>query len=184
MEKLYDQASDIWALGCTFLELYTCHETLSMRPEKRKPFLMGTSCYPLSPGEKIEESAEASVEDSDQLMVILRSMGRCNEQDMSFISDSKARKYFTMLNTEAPCKQTASLHGFLELDDPTITELLKPMLQVNPYLRPTAKELLKCRYFDDVRISKYENPSLVKLTLEIDSDDLKDPDNTHSTLTT
>ena len=56
------------------------------------------------------------------------------------------------------------------------------MLQVNPYFRPTAKELLKNKYFDEVRIPAYEHSSPIKLSLEIDNDGLKDSDTLQSTL--
>ena len=101
---------------------------------------------------------------------------------MSFITCDKGRKYFHLLNAEAPSKKTASLHEFLGLDDLIISELLRPMLQVNPYFRPTAKELLKSKFFDDVRIPKYERSSPTKLSLEIDTDDLKDPETLQSKL--
>ena len=94
---------------------------------------------------------------------------------MSFIFNEKALKYFKKLNADAPSSKNATLMGFLGLDDPTIKEILRPMLHVNPYFRPTAKELLRNKYFDDVRIPVYERSSLVKLTLQIDNEELKDP---------
>lgn len=33
VERIYDQASDIWALGCVFLELFSCHQSVRI-PEK------------------------------------------------------------------------------------------------------------------------------------------------------
>lgn len=48
------------------------------------------------------------------------------------------------------------------------------MLEINPYFRPTAKELLKNKYFDDVRVPKYEHSSKQKLSLDLDSDELRE----------
>ena len=64
MEKNYDQACDIWALGCTFLELFTCHQMIKLKPDRRTPFLMGTSCYPLSP-KKGSKPDQTDVEERD-----------------------------------------------------------------------------------------------------------------------
>ena len=44
------------------------------------------------------------------------------------------------------------------------------MLQFNPFLRPSAKELLKNKYFDDVREESKEITSPFKLNLEFDTD--------------
>ena len=45
------------------------------------------------------------------------------------------------------------------------------MLQFNPYLRPTAKELVALSYFDEVRDPEMENQSPFKLNLEVDTDE-------------
>ena len=112
---------------------------------------MGTSCYPLSPSKK-QNGDHTNIEERDQLREIINGLGQCDEQDMSFITSDSGRKYFNLLNAEAPSKRSARLFEFLDMDDPIISQLLRPMLQVNPYFRPTAKELLKSKYFDDVRI--------------------------------
>lgn len=44
------------------------------------------------------------------------------------------------------------------------------MLQFNPYLRHSARELLKEPYFDDIRIAENERRSPGKLLLETDRD--------------
>ena len=49
MEKQYDQAADIWSLGCTFLEIFSCHDLMQIDAKDRSPFFMGSSCFPLSP---------------------------------------------------------------------------------------------------------------------------------------
>jgi len=42
------------------------------------------------------------------------------------------------------------------------------MLQFNPYLRPTARELLKNPIFDEIRIKDNEISAPHKIVLEID----------------
>ena len=85
---------------------------------------MGSSCYPLSP----QKGSEFEIEEKDQLRVILDGLGKCEEKDMVFISNEKCKKYFKTLNSDAPSKRLARLRDFLDLKDPTITELLGPML--------------------------------------------------------
>lgn len=49
-----------------------------------------------------------------------------------------------------------------------IIELIELMLQVNPFLRPTAKQLLKFKIFDKVRVKEVEVTSPHKIILKID----------------
>lgn len=54
-------------------------------------------------------------------------------------------------------------------------DLLQKMLEFNPYLRPSARELLEHKYFDPIRVSTNESSAKEKLCLEIDSDVNFDP---------
>ena len=49
-----------------------------------------------------------------------------------------------------------------------IIELIELMLQINPFLRPTAKQLLKFKIFDKVRVKEVEVTSPHKIILKID----------------
>ena len=49
-----------------------------------------------------------------------------------------------------------------------IIELIELMLQVNPFMRPTAKQLLKFKIFDKVRVKEVEVTSPHKIILKID----------------
>lgn len=184
MENTYDQASDIWALGCTFLELYSCHESMKISPSQRTPFFMGSSCYPLSPAKSSnEDTSDQKIEELDQVRVIVDNLGKSDELDMSFITNPKGKQYFEFLNKAAPSKSSAPLHILMNLKDTALRDIIKPMLEINPYFRPTAKELLKHSYFDEVRIPEYEHSSKQRLALEIDCDGLKDGETLSSTLT-
>lgn len=95
----------------------------------------------------------------------MESLGQCDDLDSSFITNPKGLKYFSKINQKAPPKKYASLHKLMNLQDSTLRDILRPMLEVNPYFRPTAKELLKHKYFDEVRIAEYEHSSTIKLSL-------------------
>jgi len=51
------------------------------------------------------------------------------------------------------------------------------MLQFNPYLRSSTRELIKDPYFDDIRIPENENRAPTKINLEIDEDGCFDYEN-------
>ena len=53
--------------------------------------MMGTSCYPLSPaGDEIGN--DQTVEENDQLRVIIHNLGHCDDLDLSFIENPKSKK--------------------------------------------------------------------------------------------
>ena len=56
-----------------------------------------------------------------------------------------------------------------------MVELLKSLIQVNPFFRPTAKECLKCPVFDQIREAMKEKTQISsKIKLDIDHDDAFD----------
>ena len=54
--------------------------------------------------------------------------------------------------------------------DRVLIEMLESMLQVNPYMRPSASELLKNPIFDDMRFKDLEKGCQSKVQLEVDSE--------------
>jgi hypothetical protein len=53
--------------------------------------------------------------------------------------------------------------------------MLKSLVQINPFFRPTAKEVLKSTIFDHIRNPKLEKTSVsYKIKLDIDHDDAFD----------
>ena len=56
---------------------------------------------------------------------------------------------------------------------PQLIELLEQMLQFNHYFRPTARELLRNKIFDQIRISSNEEASPSKIIVDIDKNEYK-----------
>lgn len=68
----YDQAVDIWALGCIAYEMATCIKGLLSSSKKREILFQGTHCYPLSPKSGTEVGEEVCELDlDDQINKIL-----------------------------------------------------------------------------------------------------------------
>lgn len=58
----------------------------------------------------------------------------------------------------------------LECNDKDAIALLRQMLEFNPYFRPSAYELLKSKFFDDIRCKQNQKQAPFKLLLDVDSD--------------
>lgn len=93
-QKKYDQTSDIWALGCILAELLYSSEpyadTIKYDPKSRYLF-PGTSCYPLSPVNSNSPSESRRLESSDQLLTILKTVGKLGDVDSNFIKDEEPK---------------------------------------------------------------------------------------------
>jgi hypothetical protein len=50
----------------------------------------------------------------------------------------------------------------LEGADPQICQLIKGLLEFNPYFRLSAKDALKNTIFDKIRVPEFENASSIK----------------------
>ena len=91
LENMYDQATDIWGLGCCLYELM---KVINEDHSPNKAILFkGKHCFPLSPQPENEEDGSR-----DQFAVILKKLGRMNDYDFSFIRSEDALDYSKGLN--------------------------------------------------------------------------------------
>ena len=59
---------------------------------------------------------------------------------------------------------------------PELVDVMSQMLELNPYFRPTAKQLLRNPIFDPVRVSENELIAQYKIRIKIDIDDKEEPE--------
>ena len=52
-----------------------------------------------------------------------------------------------------------------------LIDLLEQMLEYNPYYRPTAKQLLKSKLFDDIRVPEMQGIAPFKIVIKIDNNE-------------
>lgn len=151
LDSQYNKAIDIWSIGCILFELLHCSHISKnkLNPEQRILF-QGDSCYPISP--KVKDKNEV-VSQNDQLFEILKRYKDLTADDTSHFTLTDSIDYFEKVNNSSKQKTVTEL---LPNVNPDILNLLKSMLEINPYFRPTAKQLLKNELFDLIRIVKNE----------------------------
>lgn len=169
MEKVYTSAVDMWALGCIFGELLgklkECTYDGALFP--------GHFCYPLSPYiVKTEFQTYIDVSYDDQLLCILRKLGKPSEDELRFLSNIDSFNYINNL-VNIPFQPLES--KFVGVDAVSI-DLLFNLLKFDPRRRFTVKEALDHPFFDNFKgiIStlnmKYEDVSFDQICLEFDRD--------------
>ena len=161
LEPEYDQAVDVWSLGCILVELIQ----LSQGQEVQKAF-NGKFCEPLSPRGKEQKSKD------DQLSCILNNRGFDKSRDFSFISSKGADSYIK--NLCAVAKIDKSLYKVIGGSDIHLQELCFKMLEINPHLRWSAKQCIQSPYFNDVRIGLLEKKSKKRISLDLEDLSLQD----------
>ena len=169
LEKDYGAAVDVWSVGCIFAELLSMMKENAATYQDRQPLFPGTSCFPLSPDHKVcVKKGGFPASNSDQLNVIFDVIGTPAEEEMSFVTDSKALEY---LKTFLPRKRTDFKTRYPAAGDDAL-DLLNKMLVLNPFFRITVDDCLNHPYLAAVRDKAMETtaPETIKLEFENEKD--------------
>lgn len=94
LSKKYDQAIDIWSVGCILFELIRILDPAN----KPLPSILfrGNHCFPLSPMDGSDD--EETIDEEDQVRVILKTMGTLDEGSTAFIIDSGCKDHVRNLS--------------------------------------------------------------------------------------
>jgi len=169
LEKDYGPAVDVWSVGCIFAELLSMMKENAATYQDRQPLFPGTSCFPLSPDHKVSvKKGGFPTSSSDQLNVIFDVIGTPTEEEVSFVTDSKAIEY---LKTFTPRKRVDFKSRYPAGGDDAI-DLLNKMLVFNPFFRITVDDCLNHPYLASVRDKTLEvTPTeSIKLDFEMEGD--------------
>lgn len=79
---------------------------------------------------------------------------------MCFINSKDARQY----QMQVSCDKVKSFEERYPHTSKGLIQVLKDLLEFNPYFRPSAAEIIKSPIFDEIRVPALENirPSIIK----------------------
>jgi mitogen-activated protein kinase 1/3 len=137
----YSKAMDIWSIGCIFAELMA-----------RCPIFRGENYL-------------------DQIKKINEILGSPDENDMSYITDSNARKFITNL----PKNKKIGFNQIFPNGNPLAIDLLEKMLCFNPQKRINIEQCLNHPYFKDIRDKNLETTALHSFDWSFDKIKLTKP---------
>ncbi|CDW81928.1 mapk-related kinase [Stylonychia lemnae] len=198
VEKEYSSEADIWGVGCIFAELLQRIQSQTQPANevnrKTDALFPGKSCFPLSPdknarrvntrrnsGHPLNLNQQQSnghyakksypVTDQDQLKMIIDLLGTPGPDDISFITDDSALGY--MQEYGINIKAVDLQKRFPQASSGAI-DLLRQMIQFNPYLRANAEECIYHPYFDKIRVSEILDTIMPRVVqLQIDNDEVR-----------
>ena len=176
----YGKPSDIWSLGVMFAEMLACSapysQTENFKANKRYLF-KGKHCFPISPPNAKKGKTEAENEKEDQIVKILQRFSSLDtESDLSFLTDDTAKSYTLKAMDTANSSKKSSLKERYSHSNPDLVAVLEQMLEINPYFRPTASQLIESKVFDKIRVprnEKLEPFSSLKTKVKIDHNEYR-----------
>ena len=167
LEKDYGSAIDIWAVGCIFGELLSMMKENAPTYLDRRPLFPGSSCFPLSPDSKATIKRHGfPFSSTDQLNVIFDLIGTPSEDEMSFVTDSKAFEYMKTF----PMRKRLDLSKLYPGAGELAIDLLNKMLLFNPFFRLSVEECLNHKYFQVVRTKEKESVADEPVVLEFEKE--------------
>jgi serine/threonine protein kinase len=136
--------------------------------EKQFAMFPGNSCFPLSPlvanGDTISYTQSGfPCNMSDQMGLILSTIGTPSKNDLGFISDPKAYEYVRSF----PHLEKVPLKDLFPFVDDQCLDLLEKLLQFNPEKRLGIHEAIGHSVFDEVRIKTSEQLNYESIDSEI-----------------
>lgn len=178
-EQDYDTQLDTWSVGCILGEMIKFSSIYGTKEQDfdRRFLFAGTSCFPLSPCQDMKQSAEQGVNiisKNDQMIKIIGKLGKLAPEDTSFITDDAALEYCQSL---LPAVHSDGLAEVARGCSSELTAILKSLLEFNPFYRASAKDCLKSKIFDKIRVPALEEDAPFKITLDIDKEGAFDYEN-------
>ncbi len=169
MQGDYGAPIDVWSAGCIFAELLSMIKENMPLEKERTPLFPGTSCLLLSPYNNAPGGRKSilSVASTDQLCVIINTLGPLSEEDMEFVHDQGVADSLKMLAAPA---HKVSFEEKYPASGKDAADLLRRMLAFNPARRISVEECLAHPYFSPARSQSFETRASVPVALDFENE--------------
>ena len=136
----------MWCLGCVLAEMLSCstlYVDKKMYRSKRRIMFQGKSCHPLSPSSKNLEAyqsgktEELKYDSDDQIFKIMQRIVVAPKQDLAHLTIKSQASYIMDINSNI--MREGVLKENFKKTGPGLLEIVKQLLEFNPYFRPSAK---------------------------------------------
>jgi hypothetical protein len=120
--------------GCIFgecLSFTNAYVKKGGREIQKRVLFPGSSCFPISPCQRYEESCESDttrISENDQLIKIFDQLGRLNGNDFSFLSDKTAIEYAEQVSSQ---RKGSTLSKRFSESSSEVVEIIEAMLEFN-----------------------------------------------------
>jgi serine/threonine protein kinase len=146
----YDYRIDVWGLGCIIWEVMA-----KVFANIREPLFVGKYCETISPTDKEniannhQKPKMVVLSEEDQLMAILKKLGRQMGEPFSFISNPNIRNFLAGQNAKMPkCSITGPFEKHM-VEFALFEDMIKSCLSFNPQKRISIDELLCHDFFSE-----------------------------------
>ncbi len=168
MQENYGAPIDVWSAGCIFAELLTTIKENTPSAKDRRPLFPGTSCLLLSPyNAQGGRKSILSVASTDQLCVIIDTLGNLKEEDVAFVKDQNVLDFLKMMPEST---HKINFESKYPGSGAEAIDLLQRMLAFNPNRRITVEECLSHPYFAPARNKTLEAKASVPVTMEFENE--------------
>ena len=73
------------------------------------------------------------------------------DKDLSFLTSADSLDYVKKIKYNS--KKSKGISHLFPNSDPDLVEMVRQMLEFNPFFRPSAKQLIQSKLFDNIRIN-------------------------------
>jgi mitogen-activated protein kinase 1/3 len=172
LQDNYTEAIDVWSVGCIFAELLGMMKENVPSNHERRPLFPGSSCFPLSPDNKMIPETLASArsyichtkENQDQLSIIFNCIGTPSDEDIEALQKQDSKVYLKLFPYRVGINLAQRFPGASKAS----IALLEKMLVFNPSRRIKVEEALQSPLFRNIRCKTSETVAQQKVKLPFD----------------
>jgi mitogen-activated protein kinase 1/3 len=167
LQEDYNQAIDLWSVGCIYAELLGMLEGTNTRD--RGPLFPGSSCFPLSPDHKHKTDYKYHTKGKhDQLNMIFNLLGTPSEAIIEDLARDDAKRYIRCF---AAREGDGIKKKYPHASDASVA-LLEKLLKFSPKERCSVDQALADPLLKDLRDPSREEvaPGLINLDFETERD--------------